>query len=67
MSHHDLKSEAVVKIVDTLFSTVTLQSLSQQARQSAYGMLAALMTKHLNVLKTIAMRFIPGFVEAMEP
>ena len=66
VQHHAIPAESVVHLVDTIFRDLTVQSLSQPARQSTYEVLATLMTRHLVQLKSMGSRYIQGFVDAMD-
>ncbi|XP_073239400.1 MMS19 nucleotide excision repair protein homolog isoform X2 [Porites lutea] len=55
-----------MKIIQTIFKEVHVQSLLKEARLTTFNLFAVFLNKHLNALKKIANDFVFGFIQAVD-
>jgi len=61
-----LESGDIIRVVQMIFSDVTVQTLVQSDRMLVYEMLQQLLTDRLSDLKGITAEFVCGFVQAVD-
>ncbi|KAJ7336489.1 mms19 nucleotide excision repair [Desmophyllum pertusum] len=55
-----------VKLIQTMFKEVHVQSLLKEGRLTTFNLFAVLLNKHLTALKTIGNDFVFGFIQAVD-
>jgi len=65
-TNQNLSEEDCVKIIQTVFKEVHIQSLLKEGRLTAFNLFAVLLNKHQKALKTIGNDFVFGFIQAVD-
>ncbi|XP_067037088.1 MMS19 nucleotide excision repair protein homolog isoform X2 [Acropora muricata] len=65
-TNQNLADEDCLKITQTIFKEVHVQSLLKDGRLTIFNLFAVLLNKHLKVLTTVGNDFVFGFIQAMD-
>nr|XP_058954394.1 MMS19 nucleotide excision repair protein homolog [Pocillopora verrucosa] len=66
ITNQDVTDAECLKLIQTLFKEVHVQSLLKEGRLTAFNLFAVVLNKHLQALKSIGNDFVFGFIQAMD-
>jgi len=66
ISHHNTNDDLIIKILQSLFAEVHVQSLVQADRHNVFNLFSNLLKLRLGVLKKMSADFVFGFIQAMD-